>query len=308
MKGIDAEIDRLYQLPLDAFTAERNALAKRAGSDGRRIRELVKPSVPAWAVNQLYWRDREEWDALIASAENLRRAHKAVLGGREGDVRAAGKVHDDAVESALKATLALLEHSSHPVTDATRQGVLNTLRALPAGDAAEPGRLSKTLQPGGFEMLAGLAVGGAAKPSRAARPGPSEPRDREPRRSPAPARPERQTKPDARAIAAARHEVASSERALREAEQAVRREEFESARTVREEARARDGVEKARETLARAQADLARAESALDDAREARESAEARVPKARDAVGSAQKRAASAAAALEKLTAVLKRS
>ena len=50
---IEDEIARLYQLPLDEFTSARNALAKRAGSDAAGIRALTKPSVPAWAVNQL---------------------------------------------------------------------------------------------------------------------------------------------------------------------------------------------------------------------------------------------------------------
>ena len=50
----------------------------------------------------MYWKDRETWDALIAAAENARRAHKAVLAGRAGDVRAANKVHDDAIEAAVR--------------------------------------------------------------------------------------------------------------------------------------------------------------------------------------------------------------
>jgi len=298
MKGIEAEVDRLYQLPLDAFTAERNALAKRAGSDAASIRELGKPSVAAWAVNQLYWQNRREWDALIAAAENLRRAHKAVLGGREGDVRAAGKVHDEAIESALKATLGILEQAGHPVTDATRQGVLNTLRALPTGDP--PGRLAKTLQPGGFEMLAGLAIGGghtaaASQHARVKRhEGPGKPI--EARRHPEP------SKSDARTLTAARHEAASSERALRDAQQTVRRDEFEAARAAREERRASDALEKAREALERARADVERAEATFAESRKTREQADARVPKSRDAVTAAEKRSHAAAAALKKLT------
>jgi hypothetical protein len=302
MKGIDADVDRLYQLPLDAFTGERNALAKRAGRDGGQIRALVKPSVPAWAVNQLYWTDRDEWDALIAAADNLRRAHTAVLSGREADVRAAGKVHDEAVESALKATVNILEQSSHPVTDATRQGILNTLRALPA-DSVQPGRLAKTLQPGGFEMLAGLTVGGArtsagkTSPRGAAAPAPPH----------APAHPRAQPhaqgrRTDAHAVAAARQDVASSERAVREAEQAVRRDEFESARLAREERRAAGAVESARKAMEEAKADLERAEADLTKIQTERETAEKRIPDARAAVAAAHKRSREAAAALKKLT------
>jgi len=108
---LDAEIDRLYQLPLDEFTAARNALAKSAGGDAGRVRGLAKPPVPAWIVNQLYWHDRRTWDALVAASENARRVNRAVLGGKSGDVRAANAVHDEAVEAAFKAALALLAKS-----------------------------------------------------------------------------------------------------------------------------------------------------------------------------------------------------
>ena len=52
-KNLDEQTDRLYQLPLDQFTAARNALAKEAGSEGASIKQLVKPPLAAWAVNQL---------------------------------------------------------------------------------------------------------------------------------------------------------------------------------------------------------------------------------------------------------------
>ena len=50
----DPALDRLFQLPLDEFTAARNTLAKASGADGAAIRQLSKPPVAAWAVNQLY--------------------------------------------------------------------------------------------------------------------------------------------------------------------------------------------------------------------------------------------------------------
>src|SRR6476661_1333538 len=113
-RRIDTEIDRLYALPPDEFTAARNALAKTAGADAARVRALVKPPIAAWAVNQLYWRNRKIWDALIAAAGHARRAHQAVLAGKSGEIRSLSKVHDDAVDAALKATLALLAGAGHP--------------------------------------------------------------------------------------------------------------------------------------------------------------------------------------------------
>jgi hypothetical protein len=83
-RTLDAEIDRLYQLPLNDFTAARNALAKQAGGEAGRVRALAKPTVPAWIVNQLYWQERKTWDALISAAQNARSVNRAVLAGKNG--------------------------------------------------------------------------------------------------------------------------------------------------------------------------------------------------------------------------------
>ena len=157
-RPIDTEIDRLYQLPPDEFTAARNALAKDAGAEGAEVRRLAKPPIAAWAVNQIYWKRQDVYEALIARSNELRKLHKAILSGRRADIREAAKLHDEAIDAALKAALAILGEEGQAVTDATRQAILTTLRALPADDP--PGRLTRTLQPGGFEMLAGLSIAG----------------------------------------------------------------------------------------------------------------------------------------------------
>ena len=128
---VDEEIARLYQLPLADFTAARNALAKQAGARASEVKALQKPPVAAWAINQLFWQRRDVYDRLIGAAGDLRAAHGAVLAGKSGDVRAAGKSHEEAIEAALKATLALLRDAGQPATDATRQAIATTLRALP---------------------------------------------------------------------------------------------------------------------------------------------------------------------------------
>jgi len=286
-RAIEAEIDRLYRLPPEEFTAARNALAKGAGADAARIKALTKPPIGAWAVNQLHWEDADTWNALIAASENARRAHRAVLSGKTADVRAANKVHDEAADRALKATLAILGKADHTATDATRHAIGTTLRALPADEA--PGRLTKMLQPAGFETLAGLSVmAAAAPPARAA--------------SPAPERPTR-SKTDVKAMTQGRQEAAAAARALRDAENAARREEFERVRTEREETRAADAVEKAREAAARAAEDVEQAEAAATRAVDARKQAAARARQAQQDLAAARKHAEAAAkqvAALEK--------
>ena len=62
MTADDAKVDELYQLPLATFTAARNALAKTVkGADARRIKQLAKPTVVPWTVNQLYWHSRKTY-------------------------------------------------------------------------------------------------------------------------------------------------------------------------------------------------------------------------------------------------------
>jgi len=288
-----ADIDRLYQLPLDEFTAARNALAKDAGPQAAAVRALVKPPLAAWAVNQLHWRERRVWDALIEASENLRRANKAVLSGRSGDVRAAGTVHDEAVQDALKATLDILAGDGHAVTDATKHTIHNTLRALPGDEP--PGRLTHVLQPGGFEMLAGLSIAAPARKDTKEGKGTKDTKEpKEPKEA-------AQSKADAKALTQAREAAASADRALKDAEQAVRRHEFEIARATRDEERAAKAVEQARTALDEAKADLARTERAAVEATERREAAEEAAKTAAAAVTSAKRQADTAAAALKKL-------
>src|SRR4029453_9030946 len=83
---LEAAIDRLYQGPIAEFTQARNTLAaecKAAGdkAGAARVKELTKPSAVAWAVNQLYWRDRERFDALAQAMAELAAAQREALGG-----------------------------------------------------------------------------------------------------------------------------------------------------------------------------------------------------------------------------------
>lgn len=281
------DVDHLYQLPLDEFTAARNQLAKGAGKNAAAIRALVKPPLAAWAVNQLYWRNRRTWEALVEAAENLRRANKAVLAGRSGDVRAAGTVHDEAVQDALKATVDLVSQSGHPVTDATRQAILNTLRAVPADEP--PGRLTRALMPGGFEMLAGLTITKAAKESKDTK----DAKDTKEPKAPV-------ARAEVKALTQAREAAASADRALKDAEQAVRRHEFEIARATRDEERAERAVEQARAALDEAKEGLARAEREQSEAGARRAAAEQAAKNAASVVETARRAASASAAALKK--------
>jgi hypothetical protein len=298
-RSLDAEVDKLYQLPLDEFTAARNALAREAGTGGDEIRRLPKPPVAAWAVNQLYWKDREVYDALVDAANELRGAHKAVLGGRRGDLRTASKMHDEALDAALKATLQLLKDSGQTPSDATRQAVLNTLRALPAADP--PGRLGRTLQPGGFEMLAGLPVAAGKRAGATSRPALSSPPSSRPSARPRESKSARDDRAVEARRAAARQAVADATRKAREADTELRRQEFATARTAKEAANAARRLEEAREALAAAERDVEDAERAAAAAQKAREKAARASADAQAAAEAAHARLAAAEDTLKEL-------
>jgi hypothetical protein len=154
MPDLDDAIDRLYQGPLDTFTEARNALAKSAGRPD--VKGLPKPSLPAWAVNQLYWHRRAVIDRLLMAAGALRSQHERALSGKPADLRGAEQAHRDVVKAALAEAKAVLAEGGHPVTPATLDAVRDTLQVLPSPEAN--GRLSRPLAPRGFEALAGLAV------------------------------------------------------------------------------------------------------------------------------------------------------
>jgi hypothetical protein len=291
---LEDEIARLYQLPLSDFTAARNMLAKRAGARAAEIKSLAKPPLPAWAVNQVFWQDRATYDRLLEAAADVRAAHAAVLAGKRTDVRASGRAHEEAIEAALKSALAIVREAGHPATDATRQAIATTLRALPGDEP--PGRLSHTLQPGGFEVLAGLPVKSApergAGAARGKAAGPNAPAP-EPQKKPAKSREapadtrdrererERERTKEARATA---------EREVRLAEHTARREEFEAARAAREADKATRAVTEARRAVEDAEAALAEAEQAARAAREAKEAADARTGEADAALQAARDR------------------
>jgi hypothetical protein len=96
----------LYGLPLDRFVAERDALARALRADGRReeaaeVGALRKPSVVAWAVNQLVRTQGRALAELFDAGDALREAQEDILAGR-GDgqgLRAAAERERAAVDA-----------------------------------------------------------------------------------------------------------------------------------------------------------------------------------------------------------------
>jgi len=141
-------LTELYQVPLTQFVAERKRLAtdlKAAGdaAGAKRLADRKRPTVSAWAINQLYWHARDAFDELLATAEQLRKGHLK-----------ASAAHRDAIAKLRKRAATILEDSGHAATEATLRRVATTLSALAAAggfDPDPPGTLAADRDPPGFE-------------------------------------------------------------------------------------------------------------------------------------------------------------
>src|SRR5436309_11562353 len=84
-----SDATELYGLPLERFVPERGALAKRLRTEGRReeaarVASMRKPSLAAWAVNQLVRTQPRAVASLFGAGDALQGAHVDVLAGRGG--------------------------------------------------------------------------------------------------------------------------------------------------------------------------------------------------------------------------------
>ena len=159
--SLDSQIDALYALPLEAFTAARNALAKSLKGDAASVslvKSLAKPTQIPWAVNLLYWNDRATWTRLLDAGVALRTAQLAALDGRASDVRGAEAAHRSAVTEAATSAARLAAQAGGAAASDPLMRMLEALSLAPEPPST-PGRYTDVLQPAGFEALAGVSLG-----------------------------------------------------------------------------------------------------------------------------------------------------
>ena len=260
---LDEQIDQLYRLPLDGFTPARNALAKGAGLRASEIKRLEKPNAAAWAVNQLFWRERPIYDELIEASQQLRAAYREQLAGKSPDVRGAEATHKAAVKRATQTGRAMIEADGSKASEGVMVAVRETLDILPSADP--PGRLTRPLKRTGFEALAGFIITAKPRPAptklepRASGSAKPKPTDTEKQASEAAQRDRDMTRERLRfAEAAEREAEAALERAKRAGERAQRtRERIE--RELKEAATTEKGLSK-EQAIAQAAYDKATAD------------------------------------------------
>jgi hypothetical protein len=150
----DEAISALYRAPHGEFVAERKRLSAELAQAGDKTSAGVlakhnRPSVSAWVVNQLWWREQAALEALFASGARV----------RAGDLAAAAS-HRQATASLVTKAAAILEEAGHAASEATLRKVGANLAALAAVGGFHPdppGALRSDRDPPGFETMAAAA-------------------------------------------------------------------------------------------------------------------------------------------------------
>jgi hypothetical protein len=164
---LDEAIDELYGADLDAFTAERTRLARELRNGGSRdealeLQQLRKPTVAAWALNQLARRNRRDVDLLLDAGHRLREAQAAALRGEEREAfEQARTTERDALRRLRKEADRLLREERGGASPAVLSQIDETLRAAAISEEGRErlalGRFTAPLVPEGFGALEGLA-------------------------------------------------------------------------------------------------------------------------------------------------------
>ncbi len=156
----DDELDSLYWVEPDAFTAQRTRLAKAAKERGdaaaaKRISAARKPTTAAWIVNRLALRRTDTKRRLSDLGDRLRAAHAAMDGEQIRDLSAEQhKLIDELTRAAFDAA----EVKKPSAT--LRDDLTGTLQAAIA-DPEVTARLGRLAQP---ERWSGFGALGDASP------------------------------------------------------------------------------------------------------------------------------------------------
>jgi hypothetical protein len=253
--SVEDELDALYGVPPEEFTALRKELAdaakKRGDTDAARtIAAARRPTTAAWVVNELIRADPTAKDRIAELNAQLRAAHAAMDGARIREL----STQQRTLVSKLARTGFAAAGVPNP-SAAIREDVTGTLQAAVADPevAKQLGRLEKAQEWSGFGDFG--APTEIASPRRKAEPAPAP-------------------KVDRRAAEKRRRALAAAERAHHDATAAVsdRTTALATARRRYEEvlhalSAAEQAVTSAERQLQEAKDDLMQADSVLADLR-----------------------------------------
>jgi hypothetical protein len=179
MSSLQDQVDALFALPPEEFTAARDRLARELSDGGNKeaakeVKGLKRPTVAAWAVNQTVRGHPDALERLTKAGGELSAAQRRAASGLTSAAFA------QAMASRRKAVRELTDLAAQVLTGAGRAAephlgaISNTFEAAASDRSSQEivaaGRLSKELAPpSGFDVLEGFTVvpGSGEKPSPA---------------------------------------------------------------------------------------------------------------------------------------------
>lgn len=286
----------LYGMKPSEFIAARDAYAAQARQAGdkqtaRRITELRRPTLAAWAANLIARNDPDETERFLRLGQALREAHRTLDPAR---LRELSHQQHQVITTLARNAVTLAEEAGQPVTEGVHQEVERTLRAVLADPATAEGWAAGCLVKAGDVSIGFAGLEPEVAPPRSATTRRSAP-DGADTGSP--------RAPSAPAIGSAEKKKGTKERARREAAR-------KAARTAATEAGEKEHAlrvveqehERATTRLADAEERIATLRTQLDQAREDRTAARSQANETAKRVRTAEKEAKSARRAADVAT------
>lgn len=143
----------LFQVSHGAFVAERKRLATELKAHDKAaasaLGKQARPSVPAWAVNQLWWKAREAFETLLSAVARVKKGDMTAMAAQR-----------EAMQTLLTRATEVLKADDNAAADTTIRKVEFTLLNVAMNGFAPdaPGMLAEERDPPGFDALAGFAA------------------------------------------------------------------------------------------------------------------------------------------------------
>lgn len=180
---LEAALNELYGAAPEDFVAERKRLSKELKTEGRAddadlVAKVRKPTVAAWALNQLARRSRREIDLLLDSGHRMRAAQAGLLRGEARDMFEQAQHTEREMIAQLVREAERLLGERGKASSTTLEQVAASLHAGAVSERGREvlaaGRFTEALTLEGFNALAGLAP---PRSRRAPKPKPSRSTD-----------------------------------------------------------------------------------------------------------------------------------
>jgi hypothetical protein len=278
-ESLDRAAEELYGLPPGDFTRARDELAGRLRKDGKReeaqaVKALRKPTLAAWALNQLGRHRRKDVERLLEAGRKLQKAQEDLVGGGEVSAfQAAAAKERELVAELTREAAALAAKTGAKPAASLEEKIGATLRAAALDEETAvdlaAGRLVREREAVGGFGEATVQAGAPPKRPQEKRPQEKRPQEKRPQEK----RPQQKRPQQKRAAA--------------------------DAKRKRELAAARASEKEARRSLEAASKTAARAAGRADDARKKADDADRRADDARKKAADANRRAEEASEELD---------